>query len=505
MSHFNTVAPANSLPDPAPAEAVPYGPIYSAYPRMEVGFALIAVCWLMQVVAYRSGPEKASLATAGALAGLGGYIYWLFCVHRIHKILAEYTQGKYPIAPWKSVAFLFIPLYAVYWIFKWPATLANFVSSRPSPDGNARLMRRRLPAIALLISTMITPLFGFEIGIGFQLALVFAVGLYLTRNLERVLPRPEPICLRRLKQLTVSASAGVGAAFSLLVFEAFHDFFARTPKADRIHELVVIGLVSVGVMVFLEPLSEKLRLLLVHDHIMLKSKKSLWLRLAVLGVLLSTSLLDGMAHTAVENWMKDPQGPQKMMELAAAMLISGGITYFWIGAGHLHRPHAMRSGAFSGAALAVVAFLVLSSVASPRTAETSMEGSLEQHFVLPGVPSIVTQHLGSGDFSAKALLILAIPWLLMGLAGGAVIDKRWAHSCAGNLALSVIGAGIVAGLLLRLISPGWTETFAYLPAVGGWVVALILCCSAKTLGLEEAPAHSAHQPVTLANAVSAAS
>ncbi len=167
-------------------------------------------------------------------------------------------------------------------------------------------MRRRLPAIALLISTMITPLFGFEIGIGFQLALVFAVGLYLTRNLERVLPRPEPICLRRLKQLTVSASAGVGAAFSLLVFEAFHDFFARTPKADRIHELVVIGLVSVGVMVFLEPLSEKLRLLLVHDHIMLKSKKSLWLRLAVLGVLLSTSLLDGMAHTAVENWMKDP-------------------------------------------------------------------------------------------------------------------------------------------------------------------------------------------------------
>jgi hypothetical protein len=506
MSHLDVAAPAadSSLPN-STSSATQYGPIYSAYPRMLVGFGLLAIWGAARVEALRYNADlKSALTAAALLAGLAGYVYWMFCVHRIHKILREYTKGTYPIAPWKSVTYHFIPGYSLYWIFKWPGTLAKFVGSTSNAGGKPLRMRGWLPALALLVASVMTSLFGFENGIGLQLLLLFGAGLYVTRKLQDLLPGPEPISLRRLKQWKVAASAGVGAAFSLLLFEAIHEFFSpQTPKLEREHELLAILLVSVGVMIFLEPLAEKLRDLLVHDHVVLRTKKSWWLRLAIFGILVFTSLLHGMAHTAVDNWMKGPEGHTKIAALAAAMLISGGITYFWIGAAHLHRPHATLSGAFGGAALAMVVLLGLSSVVSHRPNQTNVNHNLEQHFAFPGMPSIVTEQIENGDMPLKSLLVLAAPWLLMGLAGGAVIDRRWMHCCAGSLALSVVVAGIVGGLLLRFFSSGWAQTFAHLPAVAGWVVALIVCCSPRTLGLDPAPSHSVHRanPPALAGAV----
>jgi hypothetical protein len=472
---------------------------------MRVGFGLLAIWGATRAAATRyNGEVGSSLTVAALLAGLAGYVYWMFCVHRIHKILREYTKDKYPIAPWKSVTYHFIPGYSLYWIFKWPGTLAKFVSSTSNADGRPLRMRGWLPALALLVASIMTSLVGFENGVGLQLLLVFGAGLYVTSKMKDLLPSPEPISVRRLKQWKVSASAGVGAAFSLLVYKAIREFFSPlTPKAEREHELLAILLVSAGVMIFLEPLAEKVRDLLVHDHLVLRTKKSWWLRLAIFGILVFTSLLHGMAHTAVDNWMKDPAGHRKIAALAAAMLISGGITYFWIGAAHLHRPHATRSGAFGGAALAIVVLLGLSSVTAHRPAETNVNHNLEEHFALPGVPSFVTEQIEHGDLPLKALLALAVPWLLMGLAGGAVIDRRWMQCCAGSLALSIVGAGIVAGLLLHFFGSGWAQTFAHLPAVGGWVVALIVCCSPRTLGLDVAHPNSAHhgQHSPLAGAV----
>lgn len=468
-------------------------PVYTAYPKMWVGFALLAICWLMQLAAARTnGQEKDAFATTGLLAGFGGYGYWLFCVYRIHKILAEYMEGKYPIAPWKSVVFQFIPFYSWYWLFKWPATLADYVNARAGTDGNARHMRSRIPSVALLTASLC----GFGPAIGFQLLLFFATGLYLNHNLKRVLPRPEPISLRRLEQLKVSASVGIGAAFSLVMFEALHEFFSSvTPWIEKAHQLFAICLVSIGVIIFLEPLFDKLRVLLgvAPDHPVLESRRSIWLRVAVFGILVSTSLLHGIAHTTMDKWMEDPAaGPRKLMALAAALVISGGVTYFWIGAAHRRPSHAARSGAFSGAALAALVFLLLSSVASPGTAAVSMNGSaIVHHVALPGVPSIVTEQIESGVFPTRALLALTVPWLLIGFSGGAVFDKRWAHCCALNLVISIVGAGIVAGLLLRFFGGGgWAEAFSHLPAVAGWVLSLIVCCSPITLGLEEASARS---------------
>src|SRR6516162_5181188 len=198
MSHFDVATPAadSSSPDAA-SGAIEYGPIYSAYPRMLVGFGLLAIWGVMRAAASRYNAEfGGSLTVAALLAGLVGYVYWMFCVHRIHKILREYTKDKYPIAPWKSVTYHFIPGYSLYWIFKWPGTLAKFVSSTSNADGRPLRMRGWLPALALLVASIMTSLVGFENGVGLQLLLVFGAGLYVTSKMKGLLPSPEPISLR---------------------------------------------------------------------------------------------------------------------------------------------------------------------------------------------------------------------------------------------------------------------------------------------------------------------
>lgn len=59
-----------------------------------------------------------------------GFIYWLVCVHRYHVILQLVPGWKHPISPGRAVGFQFIPVYNLYWAFKWPQEIAKFVNWR---------------------------------------------------------------------------------------------------------------------------------------------------------------------------------------------------------------------------------------------------------------------------------------------------------------------------------------------------------------------------------------
>ena len=64
------------------------------------------------------------------LIALGGWIYWLICVHRLHKILDELTTGRYPISPAEAAGKHFIPFYNFYWFFKWPMEMSRYLNGR---------------------------------------------------------------------------------------------------------------------------------------------------------------------------------------------------------------------------------------------------------------------------------------------------------------------------------------------------------------------------------------
>ncbi len=107
---------------------------------------------------------------------LAGWIYWLFCVHRFHKILGEMTFNRYPISPGEAVGKHFIPFYNLYWLFAWPSTLSKHINSR----GHVRMLPGAVIGFLLLLSLLLRYLDG-----AFGLAMTFGVGLYISAKLRR--------------------------------------------------------------------------------------------------------------------------------------------------------------------------------------------------------------------------------------------------------------------------------------------------------------------------------
>src|SRR5260370_41241928 len=122
---------------------------------------------------------------------------------------------------------------------------------------------------------------------------------------------------------------------------------------ERRHDFAAIILVSIGVVVFLEPVFDRLRMVFgveVHHQHALQTPKPLLLRLAAAMILVLTSVFHGLRHSEIDQATQSDLW-RTVTLLLAPLLVSGGITYFWIGAAHRHPPHPARSGILSATLL----------------------------------------------------------------------------------------------------------------------------------------------------------
>ena len=164
---------------------------------MWLGFLFAAIVLVLEL---STGLEKVNaraplnsnsfLPVATFVMYLAGLVYWYWSVYRIHKILKEAAEPKYPISPWKAVGYQFIPIYNLVWNFKWPNRIADFVRQ----NSTEVRMRKGWVGLWLLLA-------GFLGGInrGLGLAVFFAICAYLTRKIRRVL------ALRHLEPIAKSA------------------------------------------------------------------------------------------------------------------------------------------------------------------------------------------------------------------------------------------------------------------------------------------------------------
>lgn len=110
-------------------------PVSTSLPRLWVGYVIVAVLFIYGVAEIAVDPSMENrispVLIIGALVGLA---YWLFCVYRIHWILGEATNSEYPISPAKGAGFHLIPLFNLYWVFKWPYELARFLNQQSQKD-----------------------------------------------------------------------------------------------------------------------------------------------------------------------------------------------------------------------------------------------------------------------------------------------------------------------------------------------------------------------------------
>jgi len=156
----------------------------AAFPRIWVGYLLGVATLIAEMVAIYLHPElaKEPLLVPPLYLFLANFIclvYWLVCVYEFHVVLMQASAGTYSIRPSRAAWFHLIPIYGLYWVYKWPRELARFVNSRlPAP-----LMKPDRTGLAVFLAFVV---FLF-LDRGFGMILLFWTASHLSRCLRYAL------------------------------------------------------------------------------------------------------------------------------------------------------------------------------------------------------------------------------------------------------------------------------------------------------------------------------
>jgi hypothetical protein len=105
------------------------------FPRIWVGYLMGVSTLITEMVAISLHPELAKEPLLIPplylfLANFVSMVYWVVCVHQYHVVLKAATNGAYAIKPLRAALYTLIPIYGLYWSFKWSRQLAFFVNDR---------------------------------------------------------------------------------------------------------------------------------------------------------------------------------------------------------------------------------------------------------------------------------------------------------------------------------------------------------------------------------------
>ena len=154
------------------------------FPRIWIGYLLGVATLIAEMIAVALHPELAKEPLIIPplylfLANFISLVYWLVCVYEYHVVLAQATAGAYPIKPLRAAWFHLIPIYGLYWVFKWPRELARFVNSRLGTP----LMRPNRTGLAIFV--VFVAFLVLDRGVG--MILLFWAASYLSRCLRYAL------------------------------------------------------------------------------------------------------------------------------------------------------------------------------------------------------------------------------------------------------------------------------------------------------------------------------
>lgn len=156
-------------------------------PQLWVGYLLGLATVVSEYVALSRHPELAKVQLAIPplylfLSVFVGVVYWLVCVHRYHVILEQVPGWKHPVSPARSVGFHFIPIYYLYWIFKWPREITKYVNWRFHQPVMKPYLAGAIILSGFAISLLLDP--------GLGLIALFMAASYISACLRRALALP---------------------------------------------------------------------------------------------------------------------------------------------------------------------------------------------------------------------------------------------------------------------------------------------------------------------------
>jgi hypothetical protein len=153
-----------------------------------LGIVYLVLELLLGLLLFNSAGQPGSSAAvlwvsgAGTAIGFSIWFYWLYCVFKLHDAVGSIPGYRHSITPASAVAWHFLPFYNIYWVFKWPNALADFVNWRMQ----RKKMRGWIAGVMVLAAVII-----FRYSDGFVGAmLLFGSGWYISNQLRQAFAAP---------------------------------------------------------------------------------------------------------------------------------------------------------------------------------------------------------------------------------------------------------------------------------------------------------------------------
>ena len=151
-----------------------------------MGFRLVGFmfcCLIIAIVEKAAAYGTPRFRSAGGLAvafyvmgSIVAFAYILNCINAYHWVLTQVDGWHHPISPRKAVWLHFIPIYNLYWNFKWPVEIAKFVNWRTQAKTVSGVFLGSVVLAGFVVWGFLDPLLGVPI--------VLAAFAYLSRCLR---------------------------------------------------------------------------------------------------------------------------------------------------------------------------------------------------------------------------------------------------------------------------------------------------------------------------------
>jgi len=448
----------------------------TSLPKVWIGYVLAALCF----AAFVGGVVEHDKAAVGIanVASLVGSVYWLYCIYRFHKVLAEATFGHYPISARRAVGFQLIPIYSLIWSFAWPKAISKFLQQR---HANERL-RYGFVGLALVMAAVLG-----VIPTGLHLALLFAAAGYLKRHIAKALPWAVPVPRSRKRQMNLAISAGLGAGYGFLLTTAVMELIS-TPREEFFHATLTIAIASLAAVKFVEPLAEKCRVALgiPHEHFETAAGAPRRIRVALFLLLVGTSASHSLLHDHMHGLLSATVGDalsETGITLVGALLFAGGITYSWMVASRRGAVGAALISTLSGAIIGLVVIFVVWFYASAVSLSSMRFSSVRD---VAGILS------GSLPLKAAAFKLfgLAARGAVFGLLGGFALRQQTVVPRLPALYAALVTSALLFGIARHGLHWGLLTSLGF---ALGWCAGLLVYPHSEMLltGRPVEPDHAA--------------
>jgi len=142
-------------------------------PKIWIGF-LIALLLIVAGMSYIILGKPELIFILFYVLTLSAYLFWIYCIHKLHVILRGLTGGRHPVTATRAAVFQLIPFFNIYWIFKWPIEFSKSINK----IGETSMIHGFIIGLLFLLSLIIS-----KIDASSGIISLFLLTLYLNKKL----------------------------------------------------------------------------------------------------------------------------------------------------------------------------------------------------------------------------------------------------------------------------------------------------------------------------------